>query len=290
MLQINASIARYKSQIFCAYRTKHLYKFDSECFLSELDENLEVIVDKPLLAENNNTAFEDVRLFSYENYLLAFYTYFPTRNIGCWDWIYGMGFGIVDPETGYIRDQYSLRELSKRTHEKNWCPFMFNENLYMITDFDPYIRIIQIENIGKTTNAKEIYLSDTITKGWQFGELRGGTPLLNKLEQNSEWFYGFVHSYLTQVNGFSRFYYYTVVRFNAISKQLSYHPIPLPYVDEEYDEEYELLWQYSNNCSLKVIFPIGIMYQDKGVIVSFGKDDVCSYTQYFTWDYLENLF
>ncbi len=77
MLQINASIARHNQKIWCAYRTQHLYKRNAECILMELSNEFEPVSDKWLTAENNNTAFEDIRLFVYRDKLLAFYNYLP---------------------------------------------------------------------------------------------------------------------------------------------------------------------------------------------------------------------
>ncbi|MFD2148668.1 hypothetical protein [Mucilaginibacter antarcticus] len=71
---------------------------------------------------------------------------------------------------------------------------------------------------------------------------------------------------------------------------MDFYPEPLSYEDDRPDASYELLWKYSNNKSIKVIFPIGIMHHEDGVMVSFGKDDVASFTQYFTWDLITNLF
>lgn len=290
MLQINASIVVHNSRTFCVYRTKNLYDYDSESYISELDIELDVIGDQRLTAENKNSAFEDVRLFSTGRDLLAFYTYFPLNDKGKWEWIYGVGFGIVDIKNGKIKNQQSLRTLSKRVHEKNWCPFMYENELYMITDFYPFVRIIHIGDIRNRLTFKEIYISKNQTINWNYGELRGGTPLLNNPDDPNGWLYGFAHSYLSHCNGFHRYYFYTAVRFNMYSKILEYHPTPLPYDDGDLEEEYLALWKYSNNMKLKVIFPIGIAHYNNGLIVSFGKDDVSSYTQIFSWEYIISLF
>jgi predicted GH43/DUF377 family glycosyl hydrolase len=160
----------------------------------------------------------------------------------------------------------------------------------MVTDFDPFLRVIKVKNSSGETDLREIYQSKNKTTGWDFGELRGGTPLIVEPYVNDGWFYGFIHSFRENEYGFKRFYYYTVARFNHISRELQYHPTPLPYIDEEPDDEYNLLWQSSNGKHCKVIFPIGIMQHEDGLMVSFGKDDVCSYTEHFTWDRIKAYF
>jgi hypothetical protein len=290
MLQINASIAKHHEKVWCAYQTKHLRHYNAECFLTELNSELEPISDKRLIAENNNTAFEDVKLFSFGCKILAFYNYLPFQeNIG-WTLKYGVGYGEVDTQTGTIKNQVSLRSLSKRFDEQNWSPYIFNDELFMVTDFDPFLRVIKIGEIGGFPNFEEVFVSSEKTKGWGFGELRGGTPLINQPNASDGWLYGFIHSFRPDENGFKRYYYYTIVRYSHSDKRFEYHPSPLPYIDEEPDDEYEMLWKRSNGRHCKVIFPIGIMHHDDGVMVSFGKDDVSSYTEYFSWERIKNLF
>jgi hypothetical protein len=233
MLQINASITKHHDRTWCAYRTKHLYHYNAECFLTELNSDLEPISDKRLFAENNNTAFEDIRLFSFKNKLLAFYNYLPFQeNIG-WTIKYAVGFGEVDIETGIIKNQVSLRTLSKRFDEKNWSPYIFDGELFMVTDFDPFLRVIKITGIGGQVHFEEISISASKTNGWQFGELRGGTPLINQPDADDGWLYGFIHSFRPDENGFKRYYYYTVVRYNHSRTYFEYHPFPLPYIDAD---------------------------------------------------------
>src|SRR4051812_34632977 len=93
-LRINASIVKHKGKIYCTCRTRHLYGFDSHSCLMELDADFKVTNVKPLRAANNNNAFEDARLFSAGDVLLAFYTYLPCVD-GEWFWDYGVGFGVV---------------------------------------------------------------------------------------------------------------------------------------------------------------------------------------------------
>jgi hypothetical protein len=281
MLQINASIAKHHDKTWCAYQTKHLRHYNAECFLTELNADLEPISDRRLFAENKNSAFENIRLFSFGDKLLAFYSYLPFQeNVG-WQIKYGVGYGEVDTEKCIIKNQTSLRSLSKRFDERNWSPYVFNNELYMVTDFDPFLRIIKIGQANGGSALEEIFTATNKTKGWDFGELNGGTPLISRPDASDGWLYGFVHSYRPDENGFKRYYYYTIVRFDHQNKIFEYHPTPLPYIDEEPDEEYENLWKHSNGRHRKVIFPMGIIHHDDGVMVSFGKDDVASHTEYF---------
>jgi hypothetical protein len=290
MLQINASIAKHHKNIWCVYRTKHLRQYDAECFLTELDAEFEPVSDKRLFAENKNTAFEDIRLFSFGDRLLAFYNYLPfMENVG-WGKRYAVGFGELDTEKGIIKNQIAISSQSKQSNERDWVPFVADNELYMVTDIEPFLRVVKIGSISFPLILEETYLSTQKTQEWAFGKLMGGTPLLGEPGADDGWLYGFIHSFRPNENEFKYFYYYTVARYNHSDKRFEYYPIPLPYIDEEPDEEYEMLWKRSNGKHRKVIFPIGIMHHEDGLMVSFGKDEVSSYTEHFTWDRIKNYF
>ena len=258
--------------------------------LTELDSELLLVKNLRLVSENNNTAFEDVRLFSAGQRLLAFYTYLPQDDAGGWKWEYGVGVGFVNVNSGLITGQQSLRGFSKRMHEKNWCPYIVEDEIFLITDFDPYVRILKLGKLDGEIMPEEIYQSNIRTFGWKYGELRGGTPLLQGPQIDDGWRYGFIHSFLPSYQGYVRYYFYTAVRFNHFTHQVEYHPEPMEFDYNTSGSVYQELWWYSNHKTLKVIFPIGIMPHQDGVLVSFGVDDVTSVTQYYTWKYLFGLF
>jgi len=288
MLQINGSLAKHNERIWCTFRTRNLYQYDAISYLTELNGDFDQISERRLIAENGNTAFEDVRLFSAGQTLLAFYTYFPKNQDGGWDWIYGVGMGKVDVESGIIKNQVSLRALSRRLHEKNWVPYIFMNTLFVITDFDPILRIIKVGEVDGAIALEEVFASEAKALAWSYGEVRGGTPLLEN--PGDGLLYGFVHSYLLNDRGYKRYYYYTAVRFNPVDNTVEMHPEPLAYEDEKPDDEYNVLWDISNGKTLKVIFPIGITHHNNGILVSFGKDDVCSCTMLFEWEKITDLF
>lgn len=290
MLEINASITSHNNTILCAYRTDHLYQFDSKSFITELDQNFNIVSTIPLKAENGNTAFEDVRLLSTGKNLLAFYTYFPFDGHGGWKWQYGVGCGYVNTKTGLIYNQQSLRGFSKRYHEKNWCPYIVDNEIFLVTDWEPYLRILRLGKIDEVFEISEFYISSDKTAEWSYGELRGGTPLLSNPNRADGWYYGFIHSYRQNYKGFARYYFYTIARIRHTTKKIEYYPFRLTYTEPERDEIYYQLWQISNGQTLKVIFPIGIMSYDNGILLSAGVDDVCSIIDDYSWAQIEGFF
>lgn len=290
MFQINGSIVRHKNKLYCSYRRDHIHNFDSKSYLTELDESLNILSGRKLIPLNRNTAFEDIRLISFGEVLYCFYNYLPYFKNHGWSPNYLTGFGIVDCSTGIIRDQFSFIVMTSRRVEKNWIPYIYDDTLYVVSDFDPYLRIISIGKCYENYSIKEVYFSQNETISWKYGEIRGGTPLIPCLADNSKWLYGFVHSHLPNHNGYKRYYFFTVARFNHEDKIFEYYPVPLSLDEIEIDEEHILLWRKSNNETSKVIFPIGITDFESGVLVSFGIDDVYTYTKYYDWEYILGLF
>lgn len=287
--RINASIVKHEKKIYCAYRSQHLYDYNAHSYLVELNADLEIANLKRLNASNNNPAFEDVRLFSVGKLLIAFYTYLPFTE-GKWVWEYSVGFGIVDVDNGIIKHQISLKHLKLQPQSKNWVPFFYKNELFLITDFTPFLRVIKVSNNSGNLVLQQDYLAIKKTESWEYGEIRGGTPLISPPKSKSNWKYGFVHSHLTNYNGYARYYFYTVVRYNAQTQRMQYYKQPLDGANNEIDEKLRNLWLQSTNGEFKVVFPIGIMNYKDGVLISLGIDDIFSTVKYFKWDYLIGLF
>ncbi|MFD2872288.1 hypothetical protein ACFS5N_07415 [Mucilaginibacter ximonensis] len=66
--------------------------------------------------------------------------------------------GEVDIEAGVIRNQTSLHGLARRWEEKNWSPYVYNDELFMVTDFDPFLRVIKMSYKNDAIVAGEISL------------------------------------------------------------------------------------------------------------------------------------
>lgn len=290
-LQINASLVKHKDKYYCAYRSNHLFEFDSKSFLSELDINLQPVMHRRLLSGNLNSAFEDVRLFSHNDKLFALYTHLPLVVGKGFLWQFTTGIGLVDTEKGWIISQTSLRDVSTRGHEKNWVPYTYKSELFLISHFSPTLRILSVFEDHFKIGVKEYYNSETTTKTWDYGEIRGGTPLISpSAEFGDEWLYCFVHSSMINHNGYDRYYYFTAARFNPETKEFQLHGEPLGISADDDTEEYRKLWEKSNKCKLKVVFPMGIINYKAGAVISFGKDDCLSFVQFYTWTYIKSLF
>ncbi len=290
LFRINASITQFNDSYYCAHRSNNLDK-NNKNYLTKLTVDFGKDNVVMLIAENENQAFEDVRLFVFRNSLMAIYTCLPFEN-GVYIDRFIIGIGVVDVNSGMITHQQELMEYGSRYHEKNWTPLVEEETLYLITDIDPYVRVlIASGNIGNL-EFSEIYRSNQYPSEWQYGELRGGTPFI-KSPLNDSWHYSFVHSSLHLPNGvnFSRFYTYTILRFRITDFKVEYYSQPLHYSEDEPDERNMDKWKSSSNGEyFKVVFPMGIINYESGVIISFGKNDYSSKLQFYSWSYLLGLF
>jgi hypothetical protein len=291
--KLNASLVKHDNRYFCAYRSDHMHDYDPRNYLTELDNNLQPISHKRLLSENGNTAFEDIRLFTFKDSLLAIYAAFERLENSKWDDTYNIEIALVNVETGMLVEQNSLKSLSTRYHNKNWVPYISGEHIYIITDFDPELRILQSIRKYGFSKYQVIFRSETAAIKWEFGELRGGTPFLPNTSNDNNWQYSFVHSSLYVPNGddVSRFYFYTVVRFNHKTKTIQYYKKPLNYSSWHHtDIAYNEVVRTTRDPSIRVVFPMGLAHWKDGLLVSFGKDDCVSRLKFYSWEYLLGLF
>lgn len=298
LLKINACLVLHGDKILCTYRCNHLYSYNSYTHLTNFDYNFNPIAHRLLVTEDGNTALEDVRLFSFKNTLLAFYTFLPKVREAEWNWEYTVGVGIVDLEEGKITNQKSLRKYSNQKHEKNWVPYDYMGELFVITNFQPYVRILKLRGDIKDFEFKEVYLKKNEHLDWSWGAIRGGTPLFSipknkRKDSDINFMYGFIHSSLAvsdngEVGGF---YFYSLIRFDPNNYDCFIQPTPTGYSDNEYDREYNRKHILTTGGKkLKVVFPMGVILYDEGVLMSFGKDDCESRTRFFNWDFIQNWF
>lgn len=293
LLRINGAIAYHKDRIFCSYRTTHLFNYNAHNILTIFDTNFSPIAHKELKADNGNTAFEDVRLFSYKGLLLALYTYLPKVSQNVWKWQYTVGIGIVDINNGVIIHQKSLRKFSTQEHEKNWIPYIHNNELFIITNWDPFLRILKLSGEIKNFEFLEIPRTKTGNIPWKFGVVKGGTPLIRCSQEREEWLYGFIHSNLlySKNNEIWKVYFYAIIRFHPCKLEYQISPDPIGFSDEEIDKEYNMKYLLgTRGLKLKVVFPMGLIEYKGGILMSYGKDDCETRTKFFPWEYILKCF
>jgi hypothetical protein len=292
-LKINAAIVEYKSNFYCAYRTDFLDDFAPKNYITLFDKRFNPLSHIALHPENGNEAFEDIRLFVYRDRLLAIYTYLPKLDTG-WLWENGIAIAEVDLVNGLLIKQQSLRHLALGKHEKNYVPLVHNNELFIITNIEPDLRIIRANgNVGDFI-FEEIVNKKTDLQCWRFGQLRGGTPFIPSPDKKDTWQYSFIHSsvYLPNGNFKSRYYFYTLMRIDPNTFKMEYVSNPIGYSKNEVESKNGSQWilKSKKNYSIKVAFPMGIISQDTGIYLSYGKDDCVSRMKFYSWDYVKRCF
>jgi hypothetical protein len=293
MFKINGSVVKYHDFYLCAYRTAHLYQFDAKNKLTLLDTDFKPIAHRSFSLDDGNTAFEDIRLFTYKSELLALYTFLPKNADGEWDWNFTVGIGIVNWLDSKIIRHRSLRGLATQRHEKNWIPYIYNDELFLITNFEPNLRILHLAGNINELEFKEFHFERVNRKSWKYGILRGGTELFKNPNENSDILYGFVHSSLskTEDDKLYKEYFYTIVKFSPSALNYEIYPEPIGISEPETDESYKLKHhQSTNGNNFKVVFPMGVIVEDIGVHLSYGKDDCETRLRFFSWEYIFGLF
>lgn len=289
LYKINASICQLNEENWCAYRIGNLDEYDAQNYLTKLNHSFEPIAHIKLKGNNGNTAFEDVRLFVYKAELIALYTYLPKVGEDSWEFAYGVGLGVVNRKNGNIIKQQSLRKYSKTLHSKNWVPYIHNEELYIVTDFSPHLRILRASGNPGNFSFRELLVNDAVH--WDYGQIRGGTPFFTN--SNQKWLYSFVHSHIFLPNGIGKikYYLYTIVRLCPESKVIQIGNKYLQYSTDEQKKGYKDIWlSATRNTGMKVVFPMGVIKYPDGVLLSYGKDDCISRMKYYSWDFIHSLF
>lgn len=289
--KINPSISFYKDRYWCIHRTNNLNK-GCQNYLTEFDVSFNLISSKPITTNCKNDAIEDLRLFLFNDALLVIYTFLPYED-NHWKFQYSVGIGLVEVETGILSMQQSLRNFSKRFHEKNWTPLIYSDSLYLVTEFAPITRVLQ--GTGEIGNMvfREIQVSPPKNIEWYYGEIRGGTPFIPD-PKSKVWQYSFIHSSMRLPNGHSvtRFYVYSILRLNVISFDFEIYRMPLGYSKtSDISLEDSITWQKTSGGEFfRVVFPMGIANYDDGLVMSYGKNDYQSRLVYYSWDEIHRFF
>lgn len=162
-------------------------------------------------------------------------------------------------------------DVEESQDQKNWSPFLFNNELYLIYKIDPHIILKLERNTGDVAVAYTNAIS--FSSFWPLGELRGGTPAIYVAELNA--YLTFFHSMLpyrarepkeiSHHRPFSRIYYTGAFLFEAQPpfKILAYTPTPLSFKDQ-----YKHIDQNHN-----IIFPMGLFEEEEHFIISAGIQD-----------------
>lgn len=274
----NASIVRWHGVLVMAFRDIPDPKtpFTSHLGIVWLDDNFVPISKPEILPLRDSTdkvpcRAEDPRLLVIENRLFMLYSDNPEPKISKggfrmyiaeleWD---GKNFGLARKEA-----LTSFEGESRAIREKGWVPFDYAGHLLLAYKPNPHRILYPLPGSGScmTVTSTESPIE------WPWGELRGGTPaLLLDDEEYLSFFHSSIEMASVQSEGKKIAHYFIgaytfsaklpfalrrITRKPIVGKGFYNGKVPKPY------------WQ-----PLRVVFPCGILLEEKAIWISYGRQD-----------------
>ena len=269
----NPSIVRYQDFILLVFRIRDpILKTTHQMGLIKLNNEFKPI-SKPYVIEIRNylsgqSMAQDPRIITIGDEIFMVYNDmlgsprkgFRRMLIGKIQFD-GQAFFIENPEVLTHFDQ----EIKNR-HEKNWAPFVYEDQLMLIYSLQPHIVLkpIAFENRCETKVSTKNF-----TK-WEYGELRGGSQAFLVGDEYLSFFHSTKEMKTLQSEGKKISHYfmgaYTFEKdaphaIKSISKK--------PIIGKNfYNGPLHKTWK-----PLRVIFPGGFIFDDQHIYVAYGRQD-----------------
>jgi predicted GH43/DUF377 family glycosyl hydrolase len=192
---------------------------------------------------------EDARLLKVGDRLFVFFNDSPPNQVHA-------GFAMYFGELIESHGEFQFRENPKHIRyasaiqvEKNWSPFFSDGKFYLIYSDQPRI-ILELD--PSSGCAHEIAFMEG-KENWSWGRIRGGTP--SHLVDGA--FLTFFHSY----------------RFNYVMGAYMFEPTPPFAIQSISPTPLGDVSYYTEENPIKVLFPCGLVVEDKFIHVVGGKAD-----------------
>jgi len=178
-----------------------------------------------------------------------------------------MYMGEIDTATLEMINYYPLDyKPSSHTIQRNWVPFVSEDNIYLIHTINPSLILLWDNNFNKVSKVVE---NKNRTVEWHYGEIRGGTPAIYLPDKNA--FLSFFQSHKEQTSPNNwikqwRTYYIGAMLFSSEPpfEVIAYTNKPL-YLPNFY--------QPGQQDGIRIIMPKGLVEQPDRYILSVGIDD-----------------
>ena len=273
----NPSIVRWNDSFLMSFRIQDGKAFsEKKIGLIWLDKNFN-LKSKPYILEirnqKNNNFFvhtnseiteQDPRLININNHLYIVYNNFRIGRVFIAELHYNDKSIFIDnPECLMYFENANPNRI-----EKNWVPFEYDNELLLSYSISPHKIFKPIFG----TESCKIYAHYPYSIKWDWGEIRGGTPAL--LVDGK--FLSFFHSSKSIRSNYSneeRVHHYFMCAY-VFETQPPFnitHISPNPIIcDDFYNGE-----DYSDKTwkPLRVIFPMGFVFDNNYIWISYGKQD-----------------
>lgn len=270
----NPSMIRYQDKILMIFRIRDpISKATNQMGLVFLDDDFNILsgpylLNQELLHLEKRSMAQDPRLILIHDELYIVYNdtiVFPHHQIRrmhiskiVFD---GFQFILENPEIILSFDQ----EIRNR-HEKNWSPFIYENDLYLIHNISPH-RILK--PLFGTNECLTISETNPPIQ-WNYGELRGGTQAYLVGDVYLSFFHSSIDMQTVQSKGRKMTHYFMgAYTFSATPpfEIKSISPKPL-FGKNFYNGEIHKTWK-----PLRVVFPGGLIFDEKTIFVTYGRQD-----------------
>lgn len=268
----NPSIVRWNGQLLMSFRFNSNFNnhWHSQIGIVWLDENFKPIGTPQLLdTRMNNPLYpsksEDARLFTVGDCLYIiyndnndFYDDMPRRMYYSELFFDGQIFHF------YPECINTYEGASQWKWEKNWVPFDYNDNMLLAYSIVPHRIFLPLFRM----DACETVCSTTSIFPWDWGANRlfGGTPAVKVGDQYLSFFHSSMTMSSLQSNGWQAWHYFMgAYTFQADPPFAITKVSPMPIVGKDLYEN-PLIYK-------RVVFPAGIVIDDKYIWISYGRED-----------------
>ena len=162
-----------------------------------------------------------------------------------------------------------LMNFTAQEQEKNWMPFIYKDDLYMVYSIKPHV----IVRFYRSGICEKIYES-VPSINWEWGNLSGGTQAV---KINDEEYLTFFHSFLSPDranNRVPRQYFIGAYTFEAKPPFRILRMTPEPLV-------WNALYQTFSESPHIVVFPAGLVNEDGIISMTYGDNDGATYLTKF---------
>lgn len=254
-------------------------KFISKLHLLELDQDYQLVKHKELNHDSwyeapernvyNGSSALDVRLFNEGKNTYMVYS----------DIVSSFKRDMFIADVSFNKDALHIDKVralkylqSGYRDEKNWSPFVYNNEVYFIYTTHPFVILHWNRDTNEITEAFEH--RESFGEQWRLGEIRGGTPAIYVKDLDA--YLTFFHSSLPYRernrsnakvhSNLLRIYYVGAFIFQAKPpfKLLAYTPMPLSSKD----------FYKKRNVNCHVIFPCGLVEEEDRFLISAGINQI----------------
>ena len=264
---LNPSIVPWGDNYLLSFRVRNYKtKNSNEVGLVFLDKNFSVMSTPHVLSlgfpKSTKITVQDPRLINVGNKTYMVFSHYTYKKVYVGEIVlHGDKFSVKNIVALSSFDQYRKGRI-----EKNWVPFVVDEDLCLSYSISPHI--VYKPDLA-TGHCKTIAETASLPK-WKWGEIRGGTPALSHCDEYLAFFHSSVKLESVQSKGQCIKHYF--IGAYTFSKEFPFRikrMSPSPVIGKGFYSGAS----YKLYKPLKVVFPCGYVKDDEYIYLLYGKQD-----------------